>query len=448
LKPAWALQFKIEDSVWTELVREAALVLKTPLSLAFEKGHLNENHFISWERERSGLASLKALYFNGQRPVDLWTHFDFKVCAQDFCMPVANWDGHVYWAKLSSEPVAFESELEDVIWVLAPWSAMKKWFGQWQLEVSVAIPSPVQATASGTFSGFQASDTGQMPAHIDSSEAVSFDETEVKENIEIVEDYSGPPQGLKIVSAEKTLASIDFGNIMSLVAPVPALQKNDSQSAVPVFNLESVVTTNPSISLLNNQIEVTFATPLPPPLPQALALEITIPSQIDLNEISLVPLETLDERLATAKNQDECGNLILGGLQNYFDKVMILLIQGTSLAAWRWSGQWFGNFQRGEILSLTTPSVFKITATTQHPFHGQASHSPANDRFFQITNGNQYPEHVTVLPVITNGACVALIVGCCAPDIGRKLNLHRLEEQTAIFAKSYNRHASPIPRAG
>jgi hypothetical protein len=423
-KPFWVTQFRIDDSAWTALETQASAKLTDPLVLAFEQGLINENHFISWERERSGLLSLKSVFFNGEPPRDLWMHYDLKVCTQSFAMPVGKWEDKTYWAKLSEAPTPMESQLKDVIWVLAPFSALGKWFSIWKSEVAVAPLFTDESSNAGT----------NHPLS-DDSESIVLPE--------LPEEYSGPPQGLGTLGTEKTLADIDFGTIKPLGTPTPPLSK-DQEQTLDTTSTSTSASASTSLSMSVTGTQVDFMMPplsktIPPtgvrPSMSSNKLEdFAAPRNNPNIDVKLVPLDVISDRLKSASSQEEIANVIMGGWQNYFDRVMILLVQNGSLVVWRWCGSWEGELKKGISFELNTPSIFKITFGTLRAYHGHVSPGAINDHFFKIANRGQYPEHVDVAPVITDGQCVAMLVGCCTKEAGKKILVNKLEDQAALFA--------------
>ena len=71
-----------------------------------------------------------------------------------------------------------------------------------------------------------------------------------------------------------------------------------------------------------------------------------------------------------------------------------------------------------------------------------------NDLFFKLTNSGQYPDHVTVAPVVADGQCIAMLVGCCKSDMSKQITLNRIEDQASLFATGLLRFINPASKAG
>ena len=57
-------------------------------------------------------------------PVDLWKDYDYQSCLAAASLPIAIWDGIIYWAKLSEEKTGFEESHPKAVWGISPleWS--------------------------------------------------------------------------------------------------------------------------------------------------------------------------------------------------------------------------------------------------------------------------------------------------------------------------------------
>ena len=115
---------------------------------------------------------------------------------------------------------------------------------------------------------------------------------------------------------------------------------------------------------------------------------------------------------------------------------------------WWHNNRWQNTIEKGEKVPLDTPSIFKIVVDSGHPYHGRVVPSEVNDLFFQKTNGGEYPEHVTLVPVLAQDRAVALLMGTCSQDTGSHLVLSRLENDAQTFATALMRVKSIAKKAG
>ncbi|MCC6277194.1 MAG: hypothetical protein IT289_04685 [Oligoflexia bacterium] len=410
-KPLWVDNFKIDQPTWESLVNQANREGRSPLSVALDLGLLNENKLNSWDREKSGLASLKTFFFNGQPPQDLWKQFDRSWCQKNSCLPIGTWEDVTYFAKLSSEEIPLPQNATKVVWVLAPWTGIKKWLSQWTTTQESTPPSEASAVP---------------PAK--------------SAEIEM-------PDGLKIDTVSTSFS------VPSPTAPAaPAFEAPAGLSLDGLDNLEKTAAAPEGLGF-ELDLEPTKVTPDPeserPSVPQA-------PIQININlgqanagaDSAKIPMDKANSLMNEAASQDDLAKTFMGLWHNFFDKVMILLFQDGKLYTWRWSGPWVSGLNPGDEIPLNTPSIFKIVADTASSYHGYVAPGPVNDEFFNKTSAGQYPEHVTITPVIAQDSVMAMCIGICSKANGQGLVLGRLEEQTQLFAKNLTRILASIRKTG
>ncbi len=582
-KPKWALHFKIDDTTWAKLAAHGAKTNLSALDIAIEMGIINQENLLTWDRDTSKIPALKIDFFNAPPPMELFQKFDYQKCRQKACMPVTEWSGNIYWAKLSSDPTGFESENSQGHWFLAPWSGLKKWFEIWK---SVVAPSPMAAFVEPPQNavpaeivlgepeiepqGFEFGAGGPEPQ----SESKSFTGTELRlmpnlssnqapleleipsetlsnDGFSIPEPKFNAPTGvparpdsviLEIVNPGNTpQPKVPFNNEKTFIEPrpetvilensldapihfipLPAPEPQGEKPLRPETSSKAIdpkafaprpdskptaapKKVEPPTGLNNFNPEVTAAidfsslmgAPIPPlpfskpshakdlamkptviqvvevPLPPTpeeqpanmpkmhaplTSPSISMPSMIPqpaaiLNpvvptkSIPTIPLDQLESRMRLATTQDSLAETFMGAWQNYFQQVMILLYQNNRLTIWWHNFQFTGQFNRGEVIPLDTPSVFKIVADTGHPYHGYVSQGPVNDKFFQVTNRGQYPDHLTIIPVVSADHVVAMLLGTCNREVGKGITLQKLEEEARLFSTSLMRTSNPVKKA-
>lgn len=460
-KPEWAGHFQIDDATWETLCSQATRQKASSLDVALDMGLLNEVKLLEWDRARSGLATIRATFFTNPAPMDLFQGQSYEQCRAQACMPVGRWDGKEIWAKLSSDQE--QPQGISAIWVLAPWSGMKLWFAQWQsVNQAKQVPDPTEA-ALPTFEPIELQSnsdvslslmpvTEQTPTPIEIPEATQVSITKIDMTAPLNLSLDMPaalPEIPKMVMPEipqmpeapkidtkDALATLDFSNLMP---PIPAHKSPTPSAAVEPAPLPPPLPqTNPSIKL-------------PPPImvapPPLHAPAMPAPATIKSEGVPTIAAEELPSKLKGANNLDDLLSAMLGGWKNYFDQVMILLFQSNQLIMLRWHGDWKGTITKGETINLDSPSIFKIVGDSGQPYHGYVSPGPVNDAFFKKTNGGNYPEHVTVMPVIVEKRVAAMVFGSCSKLAGKALHLPRLEEHSAHLASGLLR-LLPLQKAG
>lgn len=100
---------------------------------------------------------------------------------------------------------------------------------------------------------------------------------------------------------------------------------------------------------------------------------------------------------------------------------MVLLRQEGRLRPYQWDPSWPLDLNEKGDVELGINSLFKIVVESKHPFHGAARPAVPNDRFFKKWNKNEYPPHITALPLKAHdevfGVLLAIAGSETAPSI-------------------------------
>ena len=461
-KPGWVSQFNIDDAMWATLLAQADRQKSTPLAVALDMGLLNENKLLDCERERSNMASLKGIFFNGPAPTHLWASMDLAKMKRAGCIAVGEWENTIYIAKLSADPTGIELEYPGAIWLLGPWTGIKRWFAQWETLVAKLSGAPGVApfsssgptkstniiSSENSFSGMTVAPPlpeNKAPA-LDVPAGLSLEGMGLETKPELPPVPSAPkenaidaPLGLFMPAStgpEKTVvpegqatAAFDFSNLtVTNATNLPTATITQTQTKTQTATIQSPPPTPP---------------PMPPRTPAAnvTAIHMTPPPPPISND-------ALTSQLLACPNQDLLGQTLIAGWTSYFEKTMILLFQNNQLITWKQGGNWAAHLPMGTAIPLDTPSIFKIVVDTARPYHGYVSPGAINDGFFKQTNGGQYPEHVSIIPVVADGNVVAMLMGGCSKAQGLTLTLPKLEEHAGAFSAVLMRlMAPPAPAA-
>ena len=118
---------------------------------------------------------------------------------------------------------------------------------------------------------------------------------------------------------------------------------------------------------------------------------------------------------------------ILQSLSEFFDKGMILLLKNAILRPWKWDSTWTQQQSNQNMILLNKPSIFQIVYKTRQKYHGYVVANDINDAFFQAWNYGNYPEHITILPLIVNKSLRGMLLGITSAKKGKSLSLDRLD---------------------
>lgn len=117
-------------------------------------------------------------------------------------------------------------------------------------------------------------------------------------------------------------------------------------------------------------------------------------------------------------------------MHNYFQKAMILKVDGKTVKPWKWDDKFKPASQTSE-LTLETPSPFRIVNRTAKPYHGYIVANELNEKFFQEWNNNEIPDHITLAPVVVDDRVVAMLLGIGDKASDNKMSLQQAEKVAA-----------------
>jgi hypothetical protein len=186
-----------------------------------------------------------------------------------------------------------------------------------------------------------------------------------------------------------------------------SLQQNTSISqpaSPPPATAPPAVKVNPSNANLMNQSELPKA-PLTAPPKSPDTIVPPPPPPMELEE---------DLKLSFAK-----------AYQNYRN-LMILKVLNNSANPIRWDSS-YKKAKSLKTIDLTQPSVFRIAAKTQKPFHGPISTNSVNSDFFENWFAGHVPKYLTVMPLFQNKELIGLLLGAADESLDRKDSLQLME---------------------
>ncbi|MDH4099686.1 MAG: hypothetical protein OEV28_03845 [Nitrospirota bacterium] len=111
-----------------------------------------------------------------------------------------------------------------------------------------------------------------------------------------------------------------------------------------------------------------------------------------------------------AENATAVANLIMGYLKEYFSRIVLLNVEGSSAAGWKASGLGESTVHAFKLrMPLDKPSLFQQVNDKLTPFCGKPSELSAEDRRFLTEIGGVMPQEVFIYPV-TGGVRAVLLV--------------------------------------
>lgn len=358
------------------------------------------------------LAVLSRRFFTAHSPTsDLYQKWRESYAWNENIVPVYEWDSILYIGVTAEQSLHFDFPFVQVI--CDPLDLKTVW-NSFQMSSASSRQDdksgdPFAAIESSiTYGKLNDSGTPADLLQADSSEEPSLENTHDEEHsqmtVEAVQDDA--PGGLIAdIPSPKLSFSMPDSPVMKApepeAAPVVLQQEEKTQKIeVAVKKVEVATPIKPiSNAVKPAAVASTASSPQPPPPP---VREVTV-SQI-------------------ARSTDTFSQM-----HNYFQKSMILKVDGKTVKPWKWDDRFKPATQTSEM-NLDTPSPFRIVNRTAKPYHGYISPNELNEKFFQEWNNNEIPDHLTLAPVIVDDHVVAMLMGIGDKASDNKLSLQHAEK--------------------
>lgn len=475
----WAIHFKIQPDK-LESVRAALPAGASFLHACIEAGLINEDLYITWAKNHYKLPTLKATFFS--QPPNLEFINRYRNDFPKYTIPILENEGTIFIACL--EPVAEFTFRQPIQWILAPYSKLKAW-AQIDIaepkeelsQVNFVIPSnPLNGTVMAPI---PKPDTSAPAINEDSHKAptnppedIDFSKMEIPETkINISAPASDNPFEVKLdVAAE-------MENSFSVIAPLPTEPEPDAAIApdglvfptpkeqptlkaqpVPLTLTQDNIATNiPNLPEAPPRDDLNFsfsgavpkmpvmpATPPPSVKPAAArpasnltakmirediaksSFGVPTPPPPPAPEVDETP-EIIHSEVAKQTLNKDAPQMAFSQMKVFFNQSMIFLFEDQKLKPWKQDGTWVKAPHVSDEIDLSTPSIFRIVAETKKPYHGHVIPNPINDAFFNAWNQGNYPEHITMCPLIVKNQLVGMIIGGTTKDKSKTINLDTME---------------------
>jgi hypothetical protein len=138
------------------------------------------------------------------------------------------------------------------------------------------------------------------------------------------------------------------------------------------------------------------------------------------------------EKLRLINPQNMIKNLesALMEMKGTFEKSLVFSFNEneTQLIVYAWDEKFAEIKEPSLKIALDSPSIFKIVATTQKPYHGYVSLNEVNEKFFEAWNHDHIPDHVTITPIIFHNKLVGLLMGFAEKSKYNRATLNLAEQ--------------------
>lgn len=311
------------------------------------------------------------------------------------CLPVYEWQGVLFVGCLYP-PETFPHIAEKVVFVLTEADSLKRvWYG---FEGTVVAPrSPVTESSIPELPVLP-----EIPQHkvSDADPFAALGSFESSDEIEAPSELSEDENALASEESD------ELGDLEGLDLNLGKSSRSESTPASDIF------------AGLEKKAE-----------PQSTEVLYTKPGALsatkDLKSQSTMPAPHKDLDLAEIFKQ----------MSYHFKKSMVLLVSGDTVTPWKWDSHFN---QKGKVetsITLSSPSPFRIVATTQKPYHGYVVPNEINDRFFEDWNGSQTPDHLTVTPIVVEHQVIGMLLGLGDKAADNKNSLQLAEKVAIDLAK-------------
>ncbi|MBX3018426.1 MAG: hypothetical protein KF767_11080 [Bdellovibrionaceae bacterium] len=140
---------------------------------------------------------------------------------------------------------------------------------------------------------------------------------------------------------------------------------------------------------------------------------------------------------------------MLAGLPPTFTAALLASKAGNSLRVIASSKPEFATPESERDFSLSTPSPFRIVTRTEKSYHGYLINSPYLDQFFQSWNKGNYPEHLTVAPVLSGANIMGFVIAFGSAQAAGKAGLQAVEALAENLVRNWPAApANPKSKAG
>jgi hypothetical protein len=457
MNPALIKHFKLSEADIAQ-IQAALQPNQTLLDVLFEKKLVDPAAYLWWAKEHYSLPVLKIEFLNQTNNVEALLDRYKNVFPKNI-IPFHEVDGVLYVMCL--EPTPFEAP-QTIQYVLAPYEVISKYASKY-LTNAIATEEPkveIPEEKENTNPLFKNLDTTKNPL-----ESFSFDNLTTGEDAKPptpegdasdvgaiqLEDKEDVPAGLDFPTTPErendsfvtnnTVKAVDLDSFSFVgVVPVNEEQKETSTQAPPAAQTPPPAEAQPAIAapapaaeapaiIKPKPVKVDTSKPFTPATASSLAAKHPPKPKVVAAELpaSVTPIVSPAAMAASAKEFSQFDE-VLKSMKKYFDQSMMLLFNNGNLEPRAWDETWAKVAHAQNAIDVSTPSIFRIVNETLNPYHGYVVPNPINESFFTNWNKGQYPEHVTICPIVHDKKIYGMILGATSKAGAKKYQLHHIQE--------------------
>lgn len=379
------------------------------LGYALLHTQIDEQKYLTWARTHFELCSVDVNFFQKHPPpVALVKRLKEVYPWSPEIMPVAEWDGHLIVLAIEKPKIALPAELKPIL-LLAPVSSLNPY---WEFCLQSIEQNPDENLSGEILES-------------DVLEGITLDPPSAVTNLDFSQLRSTPGSQLtqtKVTS--NTLISKLEKTVIDPLSP-PSTNEISLEVNTAVTSL-TTLSKNPSLNPTNNgskakpqsPVAITPTSKSRPPDQEPTMIKAEPASVMSVSSETLPNEEKILECLAQYEKIYENRCYLEFNTAKKTAKVSQWPVQSTKITT------------IPSEVSYEKDNFLKIVATTQKSYHGHIIKSPLIEKLFKEINGGQWPENITLVPILRAGEIVGGIMGW-GPKSTYNMNVLREMEKVA-----------------
>lgn len=404
------------------------------IHLALDKELLSSEDYLLAAQAYYSLAVLNDRFFTEQFSTQVYEKYKMDFAWSPQAIPVMEWDGVVFVACLNPHQVPSDLPFPCRP-ILASYEGLK-----WAWNRTLQADQVEEES-------YQASEADHDVAKI-----------EVPQESEVVPPHQPPPMNdsQNLMNFDRPLRTPPpptSQNLFELVdsAPepeeTPEIEEHESAASEPGMEMpegldfgmsappSAAAPTSEDLFAASNEIPPTKAPTPPPPTslpkmpPAPPPVRTAPPPRIKVEEekgFDLTIINKPEPQVSANQEIEEELMLCFAKAFQSYRNLMILKIAGDKAIPFRWDPSYKPPKSIAAI-DLSEPSVFRIAARTQKPFHGPVVPNPINSDFFEAWFGGIQPGYLTIVPIFFEGDLTGLLLAATDHMEDLKGSLHLMQ---------------------
>lgn len=348
-----------------------------------EKGHVPTEDYLAWASQTYGLPILKSEFFSQS--------FDFSSLTESrntwdpWCFPVDRWDDVTIVACV--EPPQDRPEGIFAFVLAEPTAMLEAWS---------------RNAADTTIKAVPRQEPPQLPPQPDA------------------------PIGVDLFATKTFQLNLDGVDL-----------NHESSEGVDPHVLEKIPKEESGLQTLSTIKE----TAEPPPIPKPE----TKPAPKPELKVQKAPPKPPPPAAPTPTSDDPQIARAFSSLDEAYAGVILFKCEGTEAVPYKWKSSINLSAEGRRPVSLATPSLFRIVAKTQLPYHGYIVDSPTHRTFFSSLGLEDLPEAVIAVPLVNDNRLLGIIMAYGDETLKEPQHLETVQQAAEYLTEAL--HSSTVKKA-